>query len=426
MKILPPYTPPYPQPNVFPGLSGEIMHRFTTDGVAPELIGTQLIAFISLLTQAIADVAWPNGLKSPIGVNSFLVAPSGVGKSFIFKILIEAIELYLVELSNKYPTKRLDFLIEDATREAIVQSLHGWLVAGLFTDEAGMLKQLLKDAPTLAKLLDASPLRSARVSTGRVELFGQRFCMLLMEQPNVFEATKVLLGASKGGVGLINRFFVARVNGSVAGRSLHHVGLSASVKQAYEKKVRELLDASIQQVEKQTRERPALHLSAEAAQYVVHLDNEIRQRCVYGAPWFFISEYVSRHVERVLRLAGAFHVFEHGIEGEISIDTIQRAAILGQWYIEAFAQMVYEPPKLTQTETDAITLERAIHEVFHTAGLSLFRQSDMRTHALNLGLTPTRFTRALAALAGQGKVRVLMQRNTPWVESIAVHFSRYR
>lgn len=427
MKTLPPYMPPYPPPSLFPGLLGEMMHDLTVGGVAAEIVGTQLVAFVSLLTQAIADVLWPNGLTLSIGANGLVVAPSGAGKSLIYNIFSTPIHQCLAELNKKNRSATYsDFFIEDATREAIVQSLSSWPIAGLFTDEAGMLKSLLKYAATLVKLLDGSPLRSARVSTGRVELLGQRFCMLLMEQPEVFEGTKVLLGSSKGGVGLGNRFFFARANSVAASCSLHHIGLSASVKHAYDNKVHALLGESIQQVEKRDRKRPALHLSAEATQYLINLDNETRQSSVYGSQRFFISEYVSRHVERVLRLAGAFHVFEHGIDEEISIDTVQRAAVLGHWYIEAFAQMVYEPPKLTQTETDAIVLERAIQQVFHSSGISLFRQSEMRSCALNLGLTPARFTRALAALGGHGRVRVVMQRNTPWIEFNAFHFSQYQ
>lgn len=423
MKFLAPHTPQYPS-HAFTGLSGELMHCLTIGGLSAEIVGTVLITIVSFLTQGIADVVWPNGQKSPIGVSGMVIAPSGIGKSVILKILMNAIEQCLSRLSQ-IDEKFLDFLIEDATREAIVESLSRFPVAGLLTDEAGQLQHLFRHAATLVKLLDGAPLRNARVSTGRKALLGQRLTMLLMAQPDVFEGIKHLF-LPKGGVGAGNRLFYAPCNGLVAGGSLHHVSLNESVELAYNEKVAALLDATIQHVEKQTKERPALCLSVAATQSLINLGDEVRRKCFPGAPWYFISEYVSRHAERVLRLAGALHVFEYGIEGEISVDTIQRAATLGAWYIEAYAQMVYEPPKPTQAETDAIELERAIHQFFHTAGSSKFRQSEMRSCALNLGLTPTRFTRALATLGGQGKVRVVMQRNTPWIEFNVFYFSQYR
>ncbi len=415
MEIFLPYVTPYPS-HAFPGLSGELMHSLTRGGISSNMVGTQLIAFIGLLTQGIADVQWPNGAKAPVGANSLLVAPSGTGKSMLFKILMDPIEKKLIERNKgRGAGKRLDFLLEDVTREAIIQSLGEWPVAGLFTDEAGQLKGLLKDAPTLVKLLDGSSLHNARVSTGRVALIGQRFSMLMMEQPQIFKETKLLMGATKGGVGLINRFFVASFNGHSVQSSVHQVGLSDSVKRLYEQKIDELLDASIQHVDQQIEERPALRLSAEASHYLNTLRHEERRNCTPGAPLSFISEYVSRHVERTLRLAGALHVFEYGTEGELSLDTLQRAATLGQWYLDAFAQIAYEPPKQSQAELDAAEIERELQQIFVAAGVTHFRQSEMRASAVNLGLTPARFDNALSILGGQKKIRIVFQRKTYWI-----------
>lgn len=414
-----PSFPSYPLGS-FPGLLGMLARNLSASGgVAPEIVGTELIAFASLLTQGVADVTWPNGQAISIGANGLVAAPSGSGKSLIYKRLNQPIEKYLA--ADTQGRECCHLLLEDATREAIVQSLHEWPVAGLLTDEAGMLKNLQKDAPTLVKLLDGSPLRSARVSTGRVALIGQRLSMLLMEQPEIFEETKRLLGAGRGGVGLINRFFVALTNDFRAGNSPHSVGLSADVAYAYEMRVRTLLDALVDHVEQGVHERPTLKLSSEASHHLILLDHEARRHCTPDSPWFFISEYILRHAERVLRLAGVFHVFEHGAEGEISLETIRRAESFGDWYVESFARIFFEPPKQTQTEVDADDLENFFIQTCQWSGNSIFRQSDMRAQALNLGLTPTRFTRALAVLCKQERAWVTSYQNKPWV---ALNLSR--
>lgn len=416
---LAPSRPSYPVGS-FPGLLGMLAcDLVASGGVAAELVGTVLIAFASLLTQGIADVMWPNGQVISIGANALVGWPSGSGKSLLYKLLIQPIEKYLAAVTRGRGCCHL--LLEDATREAIVQSLHEWPVAGLHTDEAGMLKNLLRDAPTLVKLLDGSPLRSARISTGRVALLGQRFSMLLMEQPEIFEETKRLLGASKGGVGLINRFFVALSMEFRAANSPHYVRLSDDVAQANDKRVQELLDALIELVEQGIHERPTLKLSSEASQHLILLDHEARKHCTPDSPWFFISEYIFRHAERVLRLAGVFHVFEHGTEGEISLETILRAESFGNWYVESFAKIFFEPPKQTQAEVDAESLERFFIQTCQLSGNSIFRQSDMRAQALNFGLTPTRFTRALGVLCMQGRAWITSYQNKPWV---ALNISR--
>lgn len=411
------YRPSYPVRN-FPGLLGMLAHNLSASGgVAVEIIGTVLIVIASLLTQGIANVMWPNGQEMSIGANGVVVSPSASGKSLIFKILKKAIEQYLAMRSGvNQGGKHEGLLLEDSTREALVQDLYEWPVAGLITDEAGGLKRLLKDAPTLVKLLDGSPFRSARISTGRIALLRHRFSMLLMEQPDIFDQTKPLLGAGKGGVGLINRFFVVRSNDFRVRNSPHDIGLADEVEQAYEKRVHELLDALIEHVELGNHERRPLKLRADARDCLIDLDCEARRKCTPDSPWFFISEYISRHAERVLRLAGVFHVFEYGTEGEISLDMLQRAESFGNWYVESFAQIFYEPPKQTQAEVDADELENSFFQTCRLTGCSVFRQSAMRTQAMNLGLTPTRFNRALAVLCKQGRARMVLHRNVPWIE----------
>jgi len=173
---------PYPN-NTFYGMLNEIYRVLIIAGLAAELVGTVLITVISFLTQGVADVVWPNGMRLPNGVSCMVIAPSGFGKSVILKILMNPIEQCLYRLCQ-IDQKFLDFLIEDATREAIVESLARFPVAGLITDEVGQIQQLFRHPATLAKLLDGASMRNARVSTGRKALYGQRFIMLLARTEN--------------------------------------------------------------------------------------------------------------------------------------------------------------------------------------------------------------------------------------------------
>ena len=408
------HLPPYPSQAFYPGLPGEIMSRLVNSGIPAQLVGTVLIAIISLLTQGVADMVWPNGLRTPIGVSGAVIAPSGFGKSLILKILIGTIEQVLRRLVQM-DERIADFLVENATRAAIVESLANFPVAGLLTDETEQVQDLLRHTGTLIKLQDGSTLRNARISSGRVTLYAPRLVMLLMMQPSIFDATKHLLGVKNGGPGLGNRFFFAPCIGLIAGGDRHQIGLSDAIKSALEEKVVFLLGETVKQVQQPDKGRPAICLGKAATQFTKEMETDVRRNSAPGARLSFISEYLARHVERVVRLAGTMHVFEHGAGGEVSIDTIQRAAEFGQWYAEAFAQLNYEPPSLTQAATDAIRLEAAAHDIFARTGLYQFRQSEMRAGSLNLGLTPARFTRALAALAEQEAMRIVMQDKSPWV-----------
>ncbi|WP_269139802.1 DUF3987 domain-containing protein [Burkholderia stagnalis] len=401
----------------FPGLGGSLVRDLSASGaVAPEIVGSVAMAVMSLLTQGLADVSWPNGQVSSIGANALVVSPSGSGKTVVYNWLMRPIEKYLEQLAAADPEGRHGGLLqEDPTRPAIVQCLNDWPVAGLFTDEGGIAKRLLKDSATLVKLLDGTPLRSARVSTGRAALIGQRFCMLLMEQPDIFEETKPLLGGRKGGVGMANRFYLMRSTELCGENALHDVRLPEGVALAYGERVYELLGALVEHIEGGNQGRPTLSLTAEACRCFIEIDREARKKCAPDSPWFPFSEYIVRHAERVLRLAGVLHVFEHGVAGEISLDTLQRAESLGNWYVESFARIFYEPPQPTRAESDAGKIEQAILGPCLMRGVSRCSQADLRTAAFNLGLTSTRFTRALAVLCEQGRVRVIRHLNKPWI-----------
>lgn len=414
--------------NRLPGLSGQIVRDLTSSGgVSPEIVVAEWLPVMSLLTQGMAYVALPNGLQMPIGVNVYLSAPSQSGKLSVSKILMRPIEQHLAMRSSANGASLLDhFFIEgDATGSAIVRSLHECPVAGLFTDKPGQLKKLLKDDHTLAKIFDNTSHLMVRTAGKCIELKAPCLTMFLTEELEAFDAT-MLLGACKSGAGLGSRFLFARVIGLGTGGPLHRMGLSTEVAQAYERKTQECLDASMQRVKQQNvHEHPPLQLRANAGTYLDQIDHETRCNCVPGARWASVAEYGLGRVERVVRLAAAMHVMEYGVAGEISLETLQCSAALDKHYVESFARIVDEPPKPTQAEKDAAALEQEFTSLYLSTNCTQFLKSDIRTRALGLGLTPVRFTRALAVLGERGKVRTFPHLNKPWVEILCMpEFSR--
>ncbi|MBX9899617.1 MAG: DUF3987 domain-containing protein [Burkholderiaceae bacterium] len=421
--IRPQYFQAFPS-YAFPGLSGEIIRDLERGGATPQLAGTVLIGIISLLTQGVADVFWPNAHKSVIGNSVCVVASSGFGKSVILNILKDPIERYLrrhCESDDKY----LDFLMEDVTRPAIVESLVRLPVSGLVTEEAGQILELFRHSATLVKFLDGSSMRNSRVGSGRKAILNPRLLMLLMMQPVAFEAIKGKLIA-KGGVGLANRLFFANCEGIVTNATPHNLCLSQEVEVAYEKKVTSLLDQTFQQLENPTCERPTLSLCTQAAEFLVRLSHDVLIRYQHGGSSSPISEYASRHAERVLRFSAALHVFEFGVEGEISLDTIQSAANLGSYYLDTFEQLTYQPYQPTQLQTDVASLFNALNNLLSAYGTSRFLISDLRsTFAINLGQTPSRLSRALAELAKQNKLTAFTEDKKRWVQFHPYNFSPY-
>lgn len=374
----------------------------------PAIALIPLVAYVSLITQGLANIAWPNGLLSPIGVSGLLCAVSGAGKSLAMRLLGDpiraAIEARILEgiANGRVP----QFLIEDATREAVIVQLSEWAVAGLFTDETGQLKSLLQNAaPTFAKLIDGSPLPHARVSNGgrRISLKDQRFTMLLMGQPVVFEGQGSLLGRSSGGIGIFNRFFTGRASFAPGLTAAPSLELTTTTRGLWADRagacVRQTIDLTAA-----GEARPTLYLDASAE----HRFNDVKSEVVElrtDPRLATADEYISRHPERVRRFAGALHVLRHGAAGEVQAETVEAAHQIGLWSIESYAGMIYKAPILKQSEVDAVHVEQWLMQIAYREGPSL-NLKLLRRGCQNIGLTQARFNSALTVLAGERKVTI--------------------
>lgn len=403
--------------HALPGLLGEIAHDLAAGGIDKGIVCMEIIGFTSMLTQGTADAAWANGQTLPVGSNVLIVASSGFGKTAIYKVLKSPIDKFLTQCHTETDQHFLpEFFIENATRAAIIEQLFVWPIGNLLTDEGGIVNDLFRSsAPTVAKLTDSAPLLNARVGSGRKALLDYRFVMMALYQPDIYELIKPMLGANKGGVGIGNRFLYGKALAPQIGAEIHPQRLSDSVEKRYAQRIRDLLTLTIANVHDK-KNRPILRLSPEALQYFGDLKNQMRQLQSADPSYQRIEEYISRHSERVLRLAGAIHVFEYGADTAISSATIQAADQIGRWSIDAFLALTYVPPKKTQAELDGEILLQAFHEVVRTTNQTSFQMKDCRRQAPNLGLTAARFTRALPLLAATGKIQIVLdRRSNEWI-----------
>lgn len=402
---------PVSPPNlwILPGLAGEIVRAIVMIGIDPAIALMAVLACVSLLTQGIANVAWPNGMVIPVGFNGLLVAPSNWGKSVVLRILTSWIQPYLAERvrAGLQSTRKPLFFIEDTTREAAIQHLNSWPVAALLTAEAGLLKVFLRNgAPTLAKLLDGEPLHHARISSGRVELFGHRLTLLAMLQPNVFEDMRTLFGMSSGYVGIPNRMHFGKAYTPPNLSSLSNLALPTALKARYEPRGILLLDQTIDLVVKNgTRRTVPVDVSGERR--LVEIVDEWKS--VRHEPELSMDdEYKLRHGERVRRLGASLHVFNNGATGEVGLESVEAAHQIGLWSTETHTALAYVRPKLTKSQEDASRLYDALIRLASKFG-PLHKLSELRRTCANIGFTHSRFNNALPVLAGIGKITIFMQ-----------------
>lgn len=394
------------QASRLPGFAGQLFDEITALGIHPDLALGGIIGCASLLTQGVADVEWPGGLVETIGANVLAVSPSGSGKTLMLKLLMEPVHQFL----NEDPKQKFQPLIEDVTRQVVPSHLLECRFAWLSTDEAGQIRPLLEGgAPWLAKMLDARPLHRARVATGTVRLTGYRLSGLLLGQPAIFEQMCPMIRGA-GGVGATNRFFVAEGGVMQPTHLTNGFQFSEATKERLALTVEGLMRLSASNAATRILDLPVVPLSRDAREYLSMLVAESHAPAArFGAvdEPSHLAEYRTRHAQRVLRLAGALHVFEHGPVGEITMPTVLAADQYGRSSMEAFNRMTYVAPKPTQVQTDAQTLLQALYRT----GVQEFQIADLRRSAVVIGLTKGRFDKALAEIGSVVPIQIAKGRH---------------
>jgi len=413
--------------NPFSGLPGAMYSDIAISGIDSAIITSAVSQVITVLTQANADLILPNGQRMKIGANVLLVAPSGSGKSLVSHLLNDPIHAALAESGNDadsggQPQPYLD----DTTLEAITFAFEEWPYRMVASDEGGeVIAKLMRNPSSqakMAKLLDSERIHYARVGHGRKKIDDFRFSMFLAVQPKIWVDIKSRLGLNSGSVGMGNRLLYFKGDRSITSDMANRARLSDAVLKPYRQKITDFIHDSIRHAKNGGTERKAIPVAHHAEQYLSWLSGEYARASQPGTDLHRISEYTSRSAQRVRQMAGAFHVFEHGTEGEISLETVQQCALIDQTSVETLLRLTYEPPKVTP----AMILEAELRRFISTTGISRVQLSEITTNSVNFGLTTAQIKKALAELGGMRRIWVEKHGKTTWVNFPALAYGNYR
>lgn len=408
------YMIPHTQP-LFPGLLGKFEQDLVAGGIDPVIVRGELIGFVSMLTQGVADITWPNGQAARIGSSSLVIAPSGYGKSIVFRQGMDPIEEALRQHADA-PHFAEGFLTDDPTREAITQDMSQCPVSCVAAEEAGVLKRLIRESATLVKMMDGSTVRSARVSSGRVTIKEPRLAVLILAQPQVASEQLDLLRASQSSVGMPNRMYIACGDRPPHSAAIRMLGLSPEVRRQYGERTSALLAATRRHLDPDCP-RPKLSLTLAGQEFLQYLTEDVRRMQHPSSQYSIIPQYVQRHPERVLSLAGALHAFVYEPEGEVDLEMLQIADCSGRSSIDTFHALSFQPPKSTQVQLDAQTIAHLIYDHRHAFHYNKITTKVLRVLAKNAGISTAQFGRALPWLAKHGLIQIGLERHTETVNA---------
>lgn len=454
---------PYPV-NVLPPLLRDAVIEQQEFGQQPvELVACSGLSALSLAAQGLADVARDDDLIGPISLSFLTVANSGERKSSADKRMSKAVrgwerrreeelaadaaksrsdvatweakkeglkskiraavggadpgesarlERDYAEMEANPPAKVIlpAMFYEDATQEGIAKYFaSGWPSASLWSDEGGIVvgghgmedKSAMRFFGFLNRLWDGNAFPVRRSTADPIKIVGRRMTAHLMMQACVMTQ---LLGAGNGaarGTGFLARYLIAWPKSTMGTRAYKPRPASGQALALFDRRLEQLLDYPLPaEGALMELKPPVLRLTPEAHAAWVDMHDLIEGQIGPGGEYADVADFASKAGENAARLAGVFHIFDHGPTGDIGADTFKRAAAVVSWHL-AEARRIMSAMKKPEVISDA---EALLAWLIGRGGEVAF--ADMSSGARRFRGRKKERDAALAVLEETGSVRV--------------------
>lgn len=381
-------APPQPYPvDALGEVLGNATRQIMEAVQAPDgLCGQAMLSAASLAVQAHVDVI-VDGRIEPTSLWCLTVGESGERKSGVYKWALEPhrqhekkriqayqkeLKLYKAKMGEKdrnssraaslsgheapldrqknFDQESLDVLdpplsqlvlLQEGTLEGIYKNLiHGQPSIGLFSDDGAELfsgftmnrENKAKSAAGFSKLWDEGEFSRVRSIDGAGKHYGKRMSLHMMVQPLIAE--NILGDELLNGQGFLGRCLLAWPKSTMGSRMYREVDPSESAAlQKYWNRVLQLLDKkpSLSEGTRNELSPRKLTLSDEAKEFFIQLHNDIESKIAHE--YANIKAYASKAGSQALRTAGVLTIFDDPDAVSIDLDTMQRAGILTNFYL---------------------------------------------------------------------------------------------
>jgi hypothetical protein len=232
---------------------------------------------------------------------------------------------------------------EEPTYEGVVKAfVSGWPSTGLFSDEGGRFiggygmdpKNQLKTIAGLSKLWDGSPITRTRGGDGNLLLYGRRFCLHLMMQP---EVSDLLFGnALLTAQGILSRCLVAQPESKIGYQPYQEADVyqQAAMKR-YFARLLDILEAPLPLVEGTRNELAPrrIALAPDAKRLWIQFHDHLQTLMRPEHPLAAIQGLAAKAAEHAARLAGILTLVENLEAGVINKVHIEAGIDLVQFYL---------------------------------------------------------------------------------------------
>ena len=238
-----------------------------------------------------------------------------------------------------------DLFYSDVTQEGLKKSLAtGWPSGALWSAEAAAIvgghgmseSSMFRFLALLNELWDGQKDFSTHRSTSdNFKLPEIRFTTNLMMQPLVFKELLTGKNGAGRGLGFLARFLITKPTSTMGQRIISFGELDTKLEavKLFNQKIYSILNTDLLRDDKGKLSPKVIKLSPEAYKVWVTYFNATENELKPFGKYVEVSDFTSKTAENAARLAGLFHVFEHGLQGDISADTMKAAAKVSFWFL---------------------------------------------------------------------------------------------
>lgn len=331
-----------------------------------------------------------------------------------------ALEAKLQELQQAEPAPprvpRLLYL--DTTPEALVRGLaREWPSGGVVSSEAGAVfgshgmgkDSLMRNLSTYNQLWDGGPIRfDRRTEGGSFTLRGARLTVSLQVQESTLRAFFEKAGDLPRGTGFLARFLVACPESTQGTRFFKEPPDRWQALAAFHTRISEMLNMPAPVNEDVALEPKLLTLSPEAKEAWILFHDTVERELRCGGELTDVRDVASKAADNVARLAALFHVFEHGLEGDVQADHIEAAGRLVAWHLNE-ARRFFGEIALSAEAGNVARLDAWLLEYCRTRGTDVVPNVDIQRYGPNQLRRKDSLETALSELVDMGRVRLLKE-----------------
>lgn len=472
--LIQPYIPTFPISSLPPSIQSAVWEVQSKTQAPMALVAASALGAISLACQNSVDVCRLNGLISPCSLYLITLADSGERKSTVDSLLMQAITAFDADQTVKatlahaqYKTDKKAFAIEqkviekslgsalknnnenteevrkklteflstepvkpkqlrlvynDATPDAIKVSLHeNSSSIGIISDEAGVVfsGRVLRDLGLINQLWSGSQLHIDRADESFVVL-NPRLTLSLMVQKGVLDEYLEVHGKSARDIGFFARNLICYPTTTQGSRYIAPAPTfscyPAGSLDKFHSIINELLNQNVTDVEKGVP-RAILKFSPEAQNYWTNWYNGVESAIGNGGYLCDIKDYASKAAENLARLAALFHFFE-GMSGDISYDTVYRAATICNWYMDEFKRLFSPAQEMPIDVVDANEMEQWLRNLLyqHPGWNEIEKNHLARFGPNHLRKDRSRREAGIQFLAFNNKLQIVQRGKTSWIQ----------